>query len=152
MAPATPNEKLNFVLDQIKHERSYNDLYREINENANMKGQFGNDEINLIMDKLREDGYIDYVAGQKINKDMRASDGLNMRRNFNGTVFITNGGYVEQARVNNLNNTIQENRNANAIFFQRWIWVATSIMAVYYLIEMLKYFHVLPQSLSYSCL
>ncbi len=49
------------------------------------------------MDKLRKDGYIDFVAGQKICNDFRASDGLEIRRNFEGTVFIEAGGYVQQA-------------------------------------------------------
>ena len=96
MTPSTPNEKLNFVLEYINQERPYTDLHREIDSHANMKGQFSPGEIDLIMDKLREDSYVDYVAGQKINKDMRASDGLNLRRNFNGTVFITKGGYIDK--------------------------------------------------------
>lgn len=97
MTPKTPNEKLNFVLDYIKQQRSYNDLYREIEEHANFKGQFSPGEIDLIMDKLRDDGYIDYIAGQQISKTMRASDGLEIRKNFNGMIFHDSGAYVQKA-------------------------------------------------------
>jgi len=97
MIPKAPNEKLNFVLSQIVRQRSYNDLRREINDHANMKGQFSDGEIDLIMDKLGADGYIDYIAGQHLSTTQRASDGLEMRRNFEGIVFITEGGYVTKA-------------------------------------------------------
>lgn len=111
MTPKTPNEKLNFVLDYIKQQRPYNDLHREIDEHANFRGQFSPGEIDLIMDKLRDDGYIDYVAGQKITKELRASDGLEIRRNFNGAVFNEYGGYVQKATDEKNDRALRDSRD-----------------------------------------
>jgi len=141
MIPATPNEKLNFVLDYIKQERSYNDLYREIDSHANMRGQFAQDEINLIMDKLRDDEYIDYVAGQQINKTMRASDGLNMRRNFNGTVFIAAGGYVQKA-INDAKIENQKDFRERMLLYGTWAVAAGAIGLIIW--EMIKTFCIEP--------
>lgn len=69
-------------------------------------------EIDLIMDKLRDDGYIDYIAGQqKISKDLRASEGLNMRKNFNGAVFIADGGYVTKSSREKTDRELRDSRD-----------------------------------------
>lgn len=123
MVPATPNEKLNFVLNYIQHQRKYEDFVREISEWEDLKGQFTSGEIDLIMDKLRDDGYIDFVAGQKISKDTRASEGLEMRKNYNGVIFRQNGGYVQKA----INDALIENQKD---FRERMLLYGTWAVAV----------------------
>lgn len=123
MQPKNPNEKLNFVLDYIKQQREYNDLYREIDEHANIRGQFYPGEIDLIMDKLRADGYVDFIAGNHLGTTQRASDGLQMRRSFEGTVFISKGGYVKEAELNATVERIRNNR-------ERMLSVGTVLLAI----------------------
>lgn len=142
MTPKTPNEKLNFVLDYIKQQRSYNDLFREIDDHANFKGQFSSGEIDLIMDKLRDDGYIDFIAGSQISKDFRASDGLDIRRNFNGSVFNESGGYVQQAIDAASANRRIENIETSQLSLSKGLnvvtaWIAGGTIALV-LVELLK--------------
>lgn len=137
MTPKTPNEKLNFILDYIKQQRSYNDLYREIDEHANFKGQFSPGEIDLIMDKLRDDGYIDYIAGQKISKELRASDGLDMRKNFNGMMFNDAGGYVQKAISEKTDRELRDSRDKRLSNGTVWLAVGTFLIVAW---EMYKTF------------
>ena len=91
MDALTPFQKLDICLANIHQEEDYNSIFRRIEDLFLSDLQPG--EIDCMLDKLHQDGYTDHVAGQHLT-DLRASNGLNIRKNYHGELFtITEGGY-----------------------------------------------------------
>ena len=87
-------KKLDYVLNITADPRDYFHL----NEHLGRDGYLNIDEHNLklFLNKLKEDGYIDFRAGKRFVEGQEASEGVTIRRNFNGDIFIAQGGYVGQ--------------------------------------------------------
>jgi hypothetical protein len=72
--------------------------------------------LKMALNKLKADGYIDFVQKKEgVEKwqfiaDLSASEGMSIRRNFNGHIFLATGGYdgEEQRRIT----ATKENKDA----------------------------------------
>lgn len=103
MESNTPLEHLNYVLENTLHDRDYWDV-KEAFFRDNVLPE--NDEyyLKMILNKIHRDGYIDFMTGQVNHKtyvtDREAGANMNIRRNFNGHLFLANGGYVGEHKRN----------------------------------------------------
>ena len=104
----TPNQKLNYVLhkwDKVPA-LTWEGLKVEMDKDPNFK-LFKQDpkyhELFLIVEKLIRDKYVE-ALDQTAGGDMQyvttteIKNSTYLRRNFDGTVFIKNGGYVSKER------------------------------------------------------
>ena len=134
MLKLTPLEKLNFVLENISQTPiQYLQVLQLRTNNIKLEDQLSTEEFDLILDKIRSDGYIDYIAGQKISNDFRASNGIYIRRNYNGTVFLQKGGYVKQEQINKADLCYKNITTFSLIF-------GGVAAGIYYIVELLKAF------------
>ena len=102
--------KLDIALDATFHQRNYKDLLDYLASQPNM--QLDEHNYRLILNKIRDDGYIDFVAGTSITKQS-AAEGIEIRRNFEGNLFWESGGYTKRAiDINAENNRIRRNEIA----------------------------------------
>lgn len=104
----TPLEKLDYVLGNIRSPIS----------NADVRNNLGKDEklnVNefdfaMIINKLRRDGYIDFIENGKYANDKQFEEGVDVRRNFDGDLFVENAGYVKQSDATAIAERIKNNR------------------------------------------
>jgi hypothetical protein len=117
---------------------------------GNLRDNFENhkEEMRSMVRKLQKDGYVELVNpnGNKelINFNITGfqSEWL-VKRTFEGDLFVDAGAYVQQQTDNKIISDRTESQISSGLFYQRWIFVATIIMAIYYFVEMLKYFGVI---------
>jgi len=88
----TALEKLNYVLEKSHHQKDYLDTIKELEKDIMSSTDRHN--IKLILNKLHRDGYLDFIAGERYITGQQASEGLSIRRNFDGDLFLDIGGYV----------------------------------------------------------
>jgi len=115
----------------------------EFYKNAH-KTELKNHEFNLIIDKLLKD---DYIFKEQIDKSQPPRFGIN----YIGYIFNSEGGYEQKMINDDDENTRMDKIEENQKFHRRaltWLTslvaVGTLIAAIYYSVELLKYFHVLP--------
>jgi hypothetical protein len=85
MDTLTPFQRLDVCLNIIHQEEEYKSVFSRIEETLGVILAPG--EIDCMLDKLHQDGYTDHVIGQKLT-DLRASDGMNIRRSYHGELFM----------------------------------------------------------------
>lgn len=90
----TSLEKLDYVLRRTKDEWSYKDVKYSFTQSQT--DTLDTHTLNLILNKLHRDGYIDFMAGERYVTMQEASDGISIRRNFDGDLFVEAGGYSKQ--------------------------------------------------------
>lgn len=68
---------------------------------------------------------------------------------FDGKHFIEKGGYESEEKIKAINQEYQKRQSEVLKTYQRWIVIviATVVAGMYYLLEVLKYFHILPSRL-----
>lgn len=96
MAELTPLQKLDYVLERTHHQRDYFHVYTDLGKDETLS--INQHDLNMILNKLQRDGYVDFIAGERYVTGQQASEGLAIRRNFEGDLFIADGGYVENQR------------------------------------------------------
>ncbi|MCK9403412.1 MAG: hypothetical protein M0Q26_08440 [Chitinophagaceae bacterium] len=97
MESKTPFEQLNYVLEKLLHDRDYLDVKEDFFK-ENVLPEKDEHYLKMILNKLHKDGYIDFMEGEANRKtyiiNREAGHNMNIRRNFNGQLFLANGGYV----------------------------------------------------------
>ncbi len=111
-------------------------------------------EMHLIIDKLIDDGYVKKYIISVVNLNTKDSvDTPHFEITFKGKMFIQEGGYEghylklasESIRLGKLDEN-QKSTNENMVFLTRVVAFGTTVAAIYYLLEVLKYFCVIPKS------
>lgn len=86
--------------------------------------------LKMALNKLQKDGYVDFIAGERYVIGQQAGEGMSVRRNFNGHIFLASGGYLgEQQRLateQRAKNDYQERAETLATGLRDW----TRILAV----------------------
>lgn len=121
---------LDYVLENTLHSRDYWDAKNFFcidNEVFPEKDEYF---LKMALNKIQKDGYIDFIAGERYVTGQQAGEGMSIRRNFNGHMFLAAGGYVgEQKRLQaeeSAKNAYQERAETLATGLRDW----TRILAV----------------------
>lgn len=132
----TSLEKLDIVLLCLEkhHSEKRHDLISiaQILDKEKSGVEFG--EINSILIKLQKDGYV-HIQETAIGDFFMIT--------FEGRVFNEQGGYVEMQQEKNrisLLEAAQRAANVRMVLLTRIVAIGTSVAALYYLLEMVKYF------------
>ncbi len=148
------NEKLDIVLgvfDKKIMPISFDEIANETKSNLNLKDLT---LLNAILNKLIKDYYVESISINNININThKESNEHKYRITFEGKMFIFDGGYavdyenrnshqIEINRIKNLQINLQQ--KLNLLTF--WVTIGTLIAAVYYAIEVLKYFSVIRKT------
>ena len=136
MEQLTPIQKIDTVLKCLWENNSKRLNLEEIATILNREKSgvdFG--EINNILDKLYQDG--------KIKMEMTQEREYYYRVTFEGSLFIEQGGYTQQQTERDYNAKLAA--NLRRLQYHTWwltvvIAVGTTVAAVYYAIEVYKYF------------
>jgi hypothetical protein len=95
--PSKQREILDYVLTNTYEQKDYLDVkqfFCSNNENFPSGDEY---YLKIVLNKLNLDGYIDFIRisghlGQYITGH-QAGEGMSIRRNFNGHLFLAKGGY-----------------------------------------------------------
>lgn len=111
-------------------------------------------EIHLILNKLIEDGYCKKYLIPIVN--INTNESVNTEHfeiTFKGKIFIQEGGYVGNFQRLESQKIQADEYRTHQMHLQTklnrltcWIAVGTVVAAIYYTIEILKYFCVLPKT------
>jgi hypothetical protein len=99
MDTSDPISVLDYVLTHCYEQRDYIDVRKAFCKDELFPE---NDEyyLKMVLNKLNQDGYIDFIdlrEGGKVGfflKDRQAGEGMSIRRNLNGTLFLEGKGYA----------------------------------------------------------
>ena len=129
MKELNPLEKLDYVLEKTHHQKEFLDIQKELTKDETLSV----DEHTLIMilNKLQKDGYVDFIAGERYVTGQQASEGMSIRRNFNGNSFLKSGGYVKQKQINNTELYYKNITTFSLVF-------GGVAAGIYYIVELLK--------------
>jgi hypothetical protein len=121
---------LDYVLENTFHNRDYWDVKNFFCNNNETFPE--NDEyfLKMALNKIQKDGYIDFIAGERYVTGQQAGEGISIRRNFAGHLFLNDGGYIgeENRRIAEAQtrNDYQERAETLATDLRDW----TRILAV----------------------
>lgn len=131
----TPLEKLNYVLEKTHHQRDYFHIQEDLCNDNNLSVDKHN--LNMILNKLQKDGYVDFIAGERYVTGQQAGEGITIRRNFDGDLFLSSGGYIKQAATIESSERIKNNREIHLV---RGTWAVAIGAIALVLWEMYKTF------------
>lgn len=126
--PLSALEKLDYVLVNTGHQRNYADVINDLCNDAVLNIDEHN--LKLILNKLVEDMYIDFIYGHRFVMGEEAHDGMQIRRNFNGDLLLEQGGYVGEANVKRRKEEISELAIARTERNERLLMRWTAAVAV----------------------
>ncbi len=109
MEDITPLKHLDFVLSHSKDERDYADVVRVLLSENSILPVDDEHYLKMILNKLHKDGYIDFLEGQANFKiyihNREAGNNMYVRTNFQGRLFLIDGGYEGQYNSNKTKET-----------------------------------------------
>jgi hypothetical protein len=95
-------ELLDHVLKYTYEQKDYLDVRNFFSKDSGFP-EFEEYYLVMILNKLNRDGYVDFM--HKVHdkrwafvKDIQAGEGLSIRRNFDGHLFIKDGGYIGESK------------------------------------------------------
>lgn len=143
---------LNYLGDNVSYKR-----FEEIQKGIIDK-EVDETTLLLVLEKLINDGYVLKEVTAMGNAMIGNYSMTYYKISFNGKVFSEEGGYKKQQEIISQQLKLQEQETANLASerkhqealtealkrYQFWIVLATVVAGIYYLVELLKYFHILP--------
>ncbi len=150
MKELSPIQQLDFVLSSLdNYSKTINEIQKELNlEISTFK------DVRMILEKLVKDKYAQEIKeevryeGPAFLKPPGGTWSYSYKLSFEGKVFIQQGGYREQFKVNVAENIRLDNLEKRQKHFE-WnqtllltlVAVGTLIAAVYYLMEIGVHYH-----------
>lgn len=122
----TPLEKLDYVLSKTHHSRDYFHVWEDFSKDVELG--VNQHDLNMMLNKLQRDGYIDFIAGERYVTGQQVGEGMAVRRNFEGDLFITNGGYVKEASTIVAAEKIKNNREKLLSNGTVWLAILTALL------------------------
>lgn len=139
------NAKQFWEIENIVNQPSYNHLRQSID----------NQLLHLILERLVKDGKASVDESEREITYSYADSKMQKiwlyKVSFDGLVFYKQGGYARLLQLENdklitlqQEREYQERQTKALKSLQLWIVIATVVAGLYYLVELLKYFRVLP--------
>ena len=127
-------EVLDYVLENTLEQKDYfhvKDFFCYTNETFPEKDEY---YLKMVLNQLRNDGYIDFIRwvdGDGIFVDqLQAGERLTIRRNFNGHIFSSNGGYQEQENKRKADEQAKNEAQIRSDSYAKELTVWTSRLAI----------------------
>lgn len=157
LTPQQTIEMLDFILENSYHPKDYHD-YKLMMLPKLVDAKLFPDEdeplLKMALNKLKEDGYLDFVQKKdgidqwQFISDLSAAEGMTIRRNFNGHLFVGNGGYRQQKiNADAENKRVEKLENENRANQTWMIWLTVILAAsafltlVYYCVDLYWRYH-----------
>jgi hypothetical protein len=126
MEDLTPLQHLDYVLNGTLGEKDYFNL----KETLLADNSLPTDEhyIKMLLNKLRVDGYVDFIAGERFVTGQQVGEGMSIRQNFNGRLFLLDGGYEGKYKNEVAKITAQSAATDRAEKYAKWLTLWTKCL------------------------
>jgi hypothetical protein len=113
---------LDYILSESYHPEDYFEYKNRILPLLVSNNFFKNQDeylLRMFLNKLHQDGYIDFIAGERFVVGQQAGEGMTIRRNINGHIFLSNGGYTQE-RINAVKNESRKDHREKYLLWGTW--------------------------------